>query len=75
MTTKTTGYGDFDFLIGTWEVTNRRLLAPLTGSTEWHTFPGVSVSTGRIFDGGAHFDEIVFPTKGFRGLTLRLYDP
>ncbi|HEY2061895.1 MAG TPA: hypothetical protein VGH57_26230, partial [Amycolatopsis sp.] len=46
-----------------------------TGSTEWHTFPGVSVSTGRIFDGGAHFDEIVFPTKGFRGLTLRLYDP
>ncbi|WP_329071534.1 hypothetical protein [Amycolatopsis sp. NBC_01480] len=75
MTTKTTGYGDFDFLIGTWEVTNRRLLAPLTGGTEWDTFPGVSVSTGRIFDGGAHFDEIVFPTKGFRGLTLRLYDP
>jgi hypothetical protein len=75
MTTKTTGYGDFDFLIGTWEVTNRRLLAPLTGSTGWDTFPGVSICAGRIFDGGANFDEIVFPTKGTRGLTLRLYNP
>jgi len=26
------------------------------------------------FDGGANFDEVDFPTKGFAGLTLRLYD-
>ncbi|WP_323185998.1 hypothetical protein [Streptomyces sp. NBC_00047] len=28
----------------------------------------------RHFDGGASFDEIDFPTKGFGGLTLRLFD-
>ena len=27
------------------------------------------------FGGAANFDEIDFPTKGFSGLTLRLYDP
>lgn len=29
----------------------------------------------RHFDGAASFDEITFPTKGFAGLTLRLYHP
>ena len=72
--TTTTGAGDFDFLVGTWDVTSRRLVKPLTGSTEWDSHPAISVSPGKLFDGGANFDEIVFPTKGFRGLTLRLYD-
>jgi len=29
----------------------------------------------QVFDGAASFDEITFPTKGFSGLTLRLYNP
>ena len=32
-------------------------------------------NASRHFDGNANFDEIVFPTKGFAGLTLRLYNP
>ncbi|MFD9126934.1 hypothetical protein [Kitasatospora sp. NPDC059571] len=73
--TRSPGIGDFDFLVGTWDVTNRRLVAPLTGSTEWDEFPATAVCHGTLFGGAANLDEIVFPTKGFTGLTLRLFDP
>ncbi|MER6573867.1 hypothetical protein ABT288_49035 [Streptomyces sp. NPDC001093] len=73
--TREPGVGDFDFLVGTWEVTNRRLVAPLTGSAEWDEFPATVVCHGTLFGGAANLDEISFPTKGFAGLTLRLYDP
>ncbi|MEU8267005.1 hypothetical protein AB0B89_07540 [Sphaerisporangium sp. NPDC049002] len=63
---------DFDFLVGTWNVANRRLKECLTACTEWDEFPGVSTSKS-IF-GGGNMDEIDFPTRGFSGLTLRLYD-
>jgi hypothetical protein len=66
---------DFDFLIGSWNVANRRLLEPLTGSSEWEEFPATSICHGALFGGAANLDEITFPTKGFIGLTLRLYDP
>jgi hypothetical protein len=69
------GVGDFDFLVGTWNVTNRRLVKPLTGSTEWDEFPATSVCHSPLFGGAANLDEITFPTKGFTGLTLRLFDP
>ncbi|MER5477726.1 hypothetical protein ABT026_12240 [Streptomyces sp. NPDC002734] len=69
------GIGDFDFLVGTWDVTNRRLLSPLTGSDEWEEFPATTVCHGIAFAGAANVDEITFPTKGFSGLTLRLFDP
>ncbi|MEU4575913.1 hypothetical protein ACBI99_07850 [Nonomuraea sp. ATR24] len=65
---------DFDFLEGTWNVHNRRLVKPLTGSDTWDEFPGRITAT-RHFGGAASFDEITFPTKGFNGLTLRLYNP
>ena len=65
---------DFDFLAGTWDVTNRWLVNFLDPASGWEEFPAVSYAT-RHFDGSANFDEIVFPTKGFSGLTLRLYSP
>ncbi|GAA3838418.1 hypothetical protein GCM10022226_70910 [Sphaerisporangium flaviroseum] len=71
---------DFDFYTGTWDVTNRRRTDFLQETcfyeeaTEWEEFPAVSRAS-RHFEGGANFDEIEFPTKGFGGLTLRLYDP
>ena len=46
----------------------------LDETSEWEEFPGVSRAS-RHFGGAANFDEIDFPTKGFSGLTLRLYDP
>lgn len=64
---------NFDFLVGTWTVTNRRLVRPLTGSTEWDEFPATSVARP-VFGGAANVDEITFPTKGFSGFTLRLFD-
>lgn len=65
---------DFDFLAGTWDVANTWLADFLDPDSGWEEFPGVSRAT-RHFDGTASFDEISFPTKGFSGLTLRLYNP
>ncbi|WP_371497874.1 hypothetical protein OG871_18135 [Kitasatospora sp. NBC_00374] len=64
---------DFDFLVGTWDVTNRRLADFLDGASGWEEFPAVTRAS-RHFGGGASFDEIEFPTRGFAGLTVRLYD-
>jgi hypothetical protein len=65
---------DFDFLFGTWNVANRRLAERLAGSDRWDEFPGVAVCAPH-FGGAANVDEIVFPTLGYSGLTVRLYDP
>ena len=65
---------DFDFLAGTWDVANRWRSDFLDETSAWEEFPAISRAT-RHFDGAASFDEITFPTKGFAGLTLRLYDP
>lgn len=65
---------DFDFLVGTWDVSNRWLADFLDADSGWEASPAVSRAT-RHFDGAASFDEIEFPTKGFAGMTLRLYEP
>jgi len=64
---------DFDFLVGTWTSRQRRLRSILTGSTEWYEFEGTSRSWS-VFDGAGNVDEISFPSQGFGGVTLRLYD-
>ena len=64
---------DFDFLIGSWTVVNRRLTALFAGSGDWEVFPGTSACQP-IFDGAGNTDEIIFPTLGSRGFTLRLFD-
>jgi hypothetical protein len=65
---------DFDFFTGTWDIANRWRTDLLDSGSEWEQFPGISHAS-RHFGGNANFDEIVFPTKGFAGLTLRLYNP
>lgn len=65
---------DFDFFAGSWNVIHRRLVKPLTGSDEWDEFPGTSVAS-RHFDGAASFDEIKCPSRGFTGLTIRIFNP
>ncbi|WP_406279724.1 hypothetical protein [Embleya sp. NBC_00896] len=65
---------DFDFLIGTWDVANRRRLDFLDAAGAWEEFPAVARAS-RHFDGAANIDEVEFPTKGWSGLTLRLYAP
>lgn len=65
---------DFDFFIGSWNVTNRRLKTRLAGSTDWEEFPGTSVSKS-ILEGTGNMDEIRMPTRGVTGMTIRLFDP
>lgn len=65
---------NFDFLIGTWTSTQRRLRKVLVGSDEWYEFPGTH-RCWKILDGTGNFDEATFPTQGFSGVSLRLYDP
>lgn len=74
MTATTGAAHDFDFLTGEWEVTNRRLKRRGVGSTEWDTFP--SHETCQLLMGGMiSIDVATFPTKGFQGTTVRLYEP
>lgn len=65
---------DFDFNHGEWDVTNRRLKQRGVGSRDWDVFP--SHEKAQVLMGGmVSIDEADFPTKGFKGMTLRLYDP
>jgi hypothetical protein len=74
--TQRDGQHDFDFELGSWTIHLKRLLHPLTGSTEWAEFDGTSV-TRKIWDGRANLEEFETngPTGRVEGLTLRLYDP
>lgn len=67
------GAHDFDFLIGRWKVWNRRLRERWVGSTDWYEFPGRS-DTRKLLGGVANVDELVLPTLGFSGMTVRTLD-
>ncbi len=64
---------DFDFLTGSWTVVHRRLAHRWVGSDEWDVFEGSSWCEPRL-DGVANVDQVDCPTRGFSGLTLRLFD-
>ena len=69
----------FDFLIGDWKAKLRQLDKPLTGSTTWVEYEGIS-RTHKVLDTNANFEEFaVRPTgaagKPKKGQTLRLYNP
>ena len=64
---------DFDFLVGRWNVANRRLRRRLCGSDDWDEFPATSQAWMHL-DGCVSVDENHFPTQGFSGLTLRTLD-
>jgi hypothetical protein len=68
------GRNDFDFFMGSWTCRHRRLRKLLVGSNEWYEFPGTSVAR-KILGGIGNIDENEFPTQGFSGMTLRLFDP
>jgi hypothetical protein len=66
---------DFDFLMGSWKVHNRRLRERLAGSDEWDEFEATSVARP-ILDGLGNQDE--FRTEyagGFVGMAFRFFDP
>jgi hypothetical protein len=70
------GQHDFDFEIGTWKTHLKRLLHPLTGSTTWVEYEGISV-VRKVWNGRANLLELEADGPGghFEGLNLRLYNP
>lgn len=73
---KRDGGRDFDFEIGTWKTHLKRLLHPLTGSSEWAEYDGTTV-VRKVWSGRANLLELeVHGSAGdFKGLNLRLYNP
>jgi len=73
---KRDGQHDFDFSIGTWKTHISRLQKPLTGSTTWVEYDGVSV-VREILNGHANLFELSAdgPAGHLEGVGLRLYNP
>jgi hypothetical protein len=65
--------GDFDFLVGRWNVRNRRLKQRHVGSTDWDEFAATHQAWTHL-GGGVSVDEMEFPTRGFAGCTVRTLD-
>ena len=70
------GQHDFDFEIGTWKTHLKRLVKPLTGSTTWVEYEGITKVT-KVLDGRANLVELTAkgPAGTFEGMSLRLYNP
>jgi hypothetical protein len=70
------GQHDFDFNFGTWKTHVSRLVHPLTGSTTWTEYEGVSV-VRKVWNGRASLLELDVqgPAGHIEGVGLRLYNP
>ena len=72
------GSHDFDFLIGNWKARLKQLAEPLTGSTRWVEYEGVS-QTHKIPGSNANWEEVKVDAAKEdlhkHGQTLRLYNP
>lgn len=69
------GRHDFDFLHGRWHVRNVRLKERLAGCEDWEIFDARQ-HCGPVLGGIGNLDEFITDwAGGYRGMTLRLYDP
>lgn len=70
------GRDDFDFLVGRWAVTHRRLQQRLAGDTRWEEF-GRACESRPIVGGLGNIDDNVLelPAGTYRAATLRVFDP
>jgi hypothetical protein len=70
------GAHDFDFQFGTWKTHIRRLQKPLTKSTSWTGYDGISV-VSKVWGGRASLFELDAegPTGHIAGVGLRLFNP
>ena len=66
---------DFDFLLGSWHVANRRLKRRLAGSDDWEEFTSTAVAQP-ILDGFGNQDVLTTDHDGgFVGMSFRFFDP
>jgi hypothetical protein len=70
------GTHDFDFHMGVWKTHISRLMHPLSGSSEWTAYDGVS-TVRPVWNGKASLFELDAsgPAGHLEGVGLRLYDP
>ena len=81
------GLHDFDFLMGHWHAHLRKLVNPLTASTEWIEYEG-TLAMAKIWDGRANMEDFqvaaiardaeraaAVKRPAIDAQTLRLYDP
>ena len=70
------GTHDFDFHMGVWKTHISRLMHPLSGSSEWTAYDGVS-TVRPVWNGKASLFELEAsgPAGHLEGVGLRLYDP
>lgn len=68
--------GDFDFQIGSWQVTHRRLQARLVGCDAWDEFDG-TCDMRPILGGHGNVEDNVLHIPGgtYRAVALRSFDP
>ncbi|MGL5002184.1 MAG: DUF1579 domain-containing protein [Casimicrobium sp.] len=66
---------DFDFIIGRWRVSHRRLNARLANCTEWSEFGGTS-EVRKLMGGFGNVDDNLLELPGghYRAATLRSFD-
>jgi len=66
---------DFDYLVGTWKLRNRKLKSRLTHSTEWIAFES-RVEMHQILNGLGNIDKYTDQASGkpFEGVAVRLFD-
>lgn len=66
----------FDFEIGSWHVTHRRLRERLANCDEWEEFGGTS-TTRAILGGNGNVEDnlLEFPDGTYRAIALRSFDP
>jgi hypothetical protein len=66
---------DWNFLIGSWTVKNRRLKQRLAGNTQWEEF-GSTLRNWPVLGGFGNVGDNVFNAAGgaYRGMSIRTYD-
>lgn len=70
------GQNDFDFEIGTWKTSLKRLKDPLSGSVTWINYDGTSI-VSKVCNGLANLVELDVEGSAGRitGASLRLFNP
>ena len=64
---------DFDFLVGRWQVHNRRLTTRLRDANDWKEFPATHWLEQRL-GGIVNVDQMDCATEGFAGMSVRCFD-
>jgi hypothetical protein len=72
----TSSANDFDFLIGKWKLSDKKLKSRLTKSTDWISFES-TVEMKKFLNGIGNMDiyRTTVDGKPFKGVALRLFNP